>query len=123
MNFEDRRSTERYDVMVPAKVIMDHKEISCIVDNLSAGGAFVGLNRAPEVDSLFDIILEFDSTDNVRLKARVAWKGYRIQHVKTKYLGSIDHKIPGIGINFVSTPAELTENIGRYLIDKSKSLN
>ena len=121
--YSNRRTSERHDVLVPAKIILKHKEVLCIVDNLSTGGAFIGINSAPEKDSEFDLVLELDYQNDVNIKAKVAWKGYRIQHVKTKYLGSIDHEIPGIGINFISTSPEAIEDINNYLTKSDELFN
>jgi Tfp pilus assembly protein PilZ len=70
---EDRRKHPRFSVPYPVTIEPSHGGSACIIENISARGAFICCEKPYQIDDLLKLTIELPDASLLHLTAKVIW--------------------------------------------------
>lgn len=98
------RREHRLAITIPGTFHSRGTAFSCVLSDLSVGGAFIKTDFVCEIDRLIQLSFTLPPGPAIRCQGRITW-----------FRQSIDKSQLGFGVNFVLLPREIKDTISDYL--------
>jgi Tfp pilus assembly protein PilZ len=76
MQKDDRRKHPRFSVPFPVTIESPHGGSQCLIENISARGAFICCEKPYHIDEVITLTIELPDASPLHLTAKVIWLAY-----------------------------------------------